>query len=70
MIARGGQGAEKAINMETNCLRSLLSRRGKQREGSTGGGNKHDAAGFKMIFAAVLCRMASVRTRGKDLNER
>ena len=56
--------------METNCLRLLLSRRGKQREGSTGGSNKHDAAGFKMIFAAVLYRMAFVRTRGKDLNER
>lgn len=55
--------------METNCSRLLLSRRGEQREGSTGGGDKHDAAGLEMIFAAVLCRMAFVRTRGKDLNE-
>lgn len=56
--------------METHCLCLLLPRRGEQREGRTGGGNKHDGAGFKMIFVAVLCRMAFVRTRGKDLNER
>lgn len=66
MIALRGQGAKKAMDMETRFLHLLLSRRGKVAQGEA----TSLTASSEITSVAVLCRMALVRTRRKYLSER